>query len=159
MGVNHGIDSMLVKLKDISLPDPVTIWPLAIGWYIIVFVICVFFVILVIFLIKQLRKKKYRRTILAELRLKTLYNAKTNSQPTPLLISNFLKSFAVQFYKDHNIAVMHSSQWTDFLQSKSQSFSKTSIAILEQLYAHQSHDAKAIEALSNEALSWLKEVL
>ena len=57
----------LAELRDIHLPDSVSAWPLAPGWWLLIFVVCAGLTALLIAYVRRRRARLYRRQALQQL--------------------------------------------------------------------------------------------
>ena len=81
-------NNLLSQLKDIHQPTPVSWWPPAIGWYLLVIVICITAFIIGKLLYKRWRKYIRKKCALAELKqLKIAYQNTPNIFKVPLSVN------------------------------------------------------------------------
>ena len=66
----------LAQLKDIHLPDPISFWPPAIGWWLLALLLLSGLFTLCYFMLRYLSKHRYRRRAIKE--LKRIYQAYQN---------------------------------------------------------------------------------
>lgn len=97
----------LPEIKDIHIPDGVSIFPLAYGWWIILFgVIFAIVLIKLILLIIRTSKKFYA--------LNTLKNISTDKPVlTAVSVSELLRRICILKYKNAN--ALYGQSWIDFL--------------------------------------------
>ena len=119
-----------LQLRDIHLPDPVSWWPLAPGWWLaiaIIIVVCIFVAVFV----RRYQHKRYRRLGLQH--LTTIECDEATQQDHRLLIqrlSKLLRHMSVLHYSQH-CAGLEGQAWLVFLdkpfhklpESKNQPFS------------------------------------
>lgn len=106
-----------LPLKDIHLPDPVSWWPLAPGWWIIagtiLFLVILFFVIRAYY-----RSKALLRDANAELE-QIKHNFILHKDQTELVqsLSILLRRSCISFYPRHETASLTGDDWLKFLDT------------------------------------------
>ncbi len=112
----------LPEIKDIHIPDTVSLFPLAYGWWVILFfIICLFFLIKIILFVIKTSKKYYA--------LKELKNFDSLSEiDTVISISNLLRRICAIKYKE--AASLYGKEWVIFLTNKDISLSKEAAELL-----------------------------
>lgn len=124
----------LAQLKDIHLPDPISWWPLAPGWYMVMVII-----LLMIFALFYLA---YKRKINAKPKLQALdllasykqhYEQEGNTQVTSARVSELLRRVALVYYPRGQVASLHGESWIHFLNqtSKGVDFTPVQAMLLE----------------------------
>lgn len=108
-----------LPLRDIHLPDAISWWPPAPGWWILLG--CLIFISLVFFLIKKIhQKKKLQKAALAELKtIRSNYENDKNNTRLAQSISVLLRRASISFYPRHNIASLTGEQWLQHLDNTS----------------------------------------
>lgn len=121
-----------LQLHDIHLPGDPNIWPLAIGWWILM----AFALILLIYLLLKVRKhlyiKKHKKMLREEY---AILEKKLKESPNKNGIAEaniLLRRLALAYYPDTNIASLTGSDWLSFLDTtgKTQDFSRGAGRIL-----------------------------
>ncbi len=104
-----------LPLRDIHLPDPVSWWPPAIGWWILL-ALLILLAVLLPALIRRLRKKSLKKFIVQE--FDAIVDAHQNN-PTALLqaTSAFLRQLLMTYRGRKNIAGLTGDQWLGELQN------------------------------------------
>ncbi len=98
--------SSLHDLSDIVVPDPVPLWPLGQGSYLLLLAILILAGILVYLLRERYRRNQYRRDGLTLLsRAVTVYE-----------VSVILKRVALVVFPRSQVAPLYGNEWVDFLQ-------------------------------------------
>ncbi len=103
------------ELRDIHLPEPISWWPLAPGWWItlaaIILIIAAVFITRKIYLGKQLR-----RDINTELEfIKQQYQQVENKPQLARDLSILLRRANISYYPESNIAGLTGEQWLQHL--------------------------------------------
>ncbi len=117
----------LAQLKDIHLPEPISWWPPAIGWWLSAALILTV-IICVIWGYKHWQKSAYRRIAIREI------DRLFGSQPTSLAsdLNQLLKSVAQQSYSTLEVSRLSAREWLEFLDNSAnmQAFNSGSGQIL-----------------------------
>ena len=110
----------LAQLRDIHLPDAISWWPLAPGWYLL------FILVLVMVLIISMRFTNYYLNGRAKrhaLRLVDAYlqeyRTHGNAQLSAARLSELLKRVALVYFPRKNVAGLQGEAWIAFLNSTS----------------------------------------
>lgn len=105
----------LAQLRDIHLPEPVSWWPPAPGWWLVALVVVGLLVVGGRIFIKYIRRNRYRRVALVELRC--LQEKRQNYPPRDLLerLASLLKQVAIQSCGRHRVASLTGERWLQFL--------------------------------------------
>lgn len=147
----------LSALRDIHLPDPVTFWPPALGWWLLVALLLAL-VIAGWLHVKNRHNKIAVREALAELaRLETLYRQKPDAVQLAAEISTLLRRCCLASYPRDQVAGLVGEEWLFFLDNVhghthfSQGVGKTLVSAPYQ--PSESIDADALITLTR---SWLK---
>ncbi len=120
----------LSALRDIHLPDPVSWWPLAIGWWVLIgFAVLV--ILRVAFMDRQ--RRKLRAFALAEVdRLAGDCRKGSNSSHLATGLSVLLRRVALVRFPDDQVAALHGNAWIDFL-SRTSERPETMVAVADGL--------------------------
>lgn len=107
----------LAELKDIHLPNAISWWPLAPGWWILLtLILATFFIILLA--LRYRRLYAWRKSALAE--LSYIINNK-NSNELGAALSELVRRCAIQLQKRSKkpiaIAQLEGKQWSDYLST------------------------------------------
>lgn len=148
-------DNPLAQLKDIHLPEAISWWPLAIGWWVVGFVVIASTYFAVQFSIGYYSNQRYRRQGLSVL------NNLPNSDQHQRLIAVFslLKQVANSAYPQQNFSSLKHKEFIEFLQNScAKPIFKDVPANLEQLmYAQQpSVTSNLVDQLIAESRIWIK---
>lgn len=113
----NGVSDPLAQLKDIHLPQPVSWWPPAPGWWMVALAACALMAWGGWWLWRYVRRNQYRRAALATLaRLERDYDS-GDEQTLPLLreMAALLRRVAIQAYGRSTVAPLSGDQWLAFL--------------------------------------------
>ena len=115
----------LAALKDIHLPDVITIWPPAIGWWLLLALGIVFFLYVLYRLFRRWRANRYRREAMAELKqLRADYQQHGEDGIYIAGLQALLKRVALTRFARASVAQLTGESWVAFLDrtSRSQEF-------------------------------------
>lgn len=108
----------LLELRDIHLPGEPSMWPLAIGWWIVI-ALLIALLVLTYFAIKKIRQsrkfKKYQVEVLQQFTVleDALKNKPTNQ--TVAKINTLLRQIAINTYPREDTASLTGTDWLRFL--------------------------------------------
>lgn len=148
----------LAALKDIHLPEPPGIWPLAPGWYISLIV-----VLIGLGLIIHVLKKRYRLNQPKKEALRLLHQVREdfkkdpNSQIACATIGELLKRVALSYYPRKEVASLHGQEWIAFLNKtgKKIDFNPEASLLLEVPF--QPPQTLDITPLFHKAEKWIQQ--
>lgn len=111
------MNEQTLNLRDIHLPEPVSWWPIAPGWWMII--ITVLIVAAIIFLsLKIYRSKQLKRDIHAELDvIKQQFQETENKSQLAKSLSILLRRASISFYPSKNIAGLTGESWLAHLDN------------------------------------------
>ncbi|WP_150463506.1 DUF4381 domain-containing protein [Francisella sp. XLW-1] len=155
-------NDLLAQLKDIYLPATVSQWwPLAYGWWLLLGLIVLAFIIFLIILHFRKKKNNYKDSIVNDFR-RAIEETKQN-KPKEVLqnISVYLKRVALQKFPNQQIKTLHGEQWLEFLDSKmkNQNFKNTKANMLANSYRAVELDKQTLNEILTVAEQWLRRVL
>jgi Domain of unknown function (DUF4381) len=107
----------LDTLRDIHQPPAISIWPLAMGWYILLMIIIALIALGCYLMIKYHTKHRIRKLVLiriTELRKKHESSSKQNICEE---LSALLKRAALQVFPRKKVAGLYGEQWLAFLDA------------------------------------------
>jgi hypothetical protein len=151
-------DDLLKQLRDIHYPEPISLWPLAPGWYGLL-VICLCLLGLGWFLwLRYCKKHELRKIVL--LRIDELMIRQTASQNVAEELSMLLKRAVLAHYPRHEVAALYGEQWLAFLDktSKSKNFSQ-GLGRLLIVSPYRGKQQKLPEQLFEIIKNWVKRNL
>ncbi len=115
----------LEQLRDLHVPDPVSFWPPALGWWLVALVLFGLLA-LGLWVIQYRRKTAARRAALAELTaLKTTFNDTQNTTNLLGSLSQLLRRYAIVCCGRERVAGLTGLGWLQFLDEhgRTQQFS------------------------------------
>lgn len=106
----------LQKLKDIHLPHPINMWPMAPGWIILFALVIGLFCYFIYFLYQRNRKRHTIKFALARLKkLKDLMTENPDNINIAAEISTLLRRTALYYFRREDIAGLSGNDWLLFL--------------------------------------------
>ncbi|MDF2177106.1 DUF4381 domain-containing protein [Aliiglaciecola sp. CAU 1673] len=148
----------LEQLKDIHLPEPVSWWPPAPGWWLVALLTLV----LITAMIMLWRKRQARRRAIRQA-LHELQNLDVQSTDALATINGLLKRLTLTYFPREQSAHLHGKAWLDFLASQlpakqQDSFRQAFGPLLEQLYQKQVSTAD-LPSYQRLATQWINQAL
>ena len=111
--------ALLAKLHDIVEPAPPGLWPLAPGWILVIFLLCLLLLRAAQIARAVWRRNAYRRQATAELvQLQKTLAANTAAASATQALT-ILRRCALHIAPRHEVAALAGSEWTNFLASRS----------------------------------------
>jgi hypothetical protein len=161
------IDNAL-PLADIHLPNSVSAWPPAIGWWLLVLLVIIFVIGIVLVIKKYRQKWGYRKAALALLKqqyqshLATEHTPQESQQKTVALgLLRILKRTAISAYPNLPISALHGQAWLDFLDQQTPKilFTESTIAqwILTKQYQSSANTDIDLSQLYHACQYWIKK--
>lgn len=148
---------LLEQLRDIHLPDGVSWWPLAIGWWI---VIAILFTVIVLLIAKAILKKRRQR--FARYALRELDEVKHNANADWLMQAHhIMRRASLCYFPKSQVAVMDNKDWVALVsQTGSDIWTQQSLQLLEEgVYRNpDTIDASHQQQFLNEASLWLEQL-
>lgn len=137
----------LDQLHDIVVPDPVSWWPLAPGWYVLVLAVALLVAIMVVRLWYRWKTNAYRRIAIAELE-----HAKSVRD-----VSELLRRTALANVSRRDLASLTGKTWPDWLQLHCTTDMPATVhsALAEYIYRPQDSDAD-LSTLKTYAADWIR---
>ena len=146
----------LDQLRDIHLPEPISWWPPAPGWWILALAGCALSFWLVRYFYRRYKAKHYRRQALLQLE-----QVKAGSDPQEQLQALFvlLKQTANCAYPNRQPSSLAIESFLEFLRfsCKQSLFTQSNLELQSLLYAKQTTEPSAdLESLFEDARIWIK---
>ena len=153
-------NNLLDQLPPLHLPEPVSFWPPAIGWWLSMVVVLALLLLTLRYFIKRKRKNQLRNAALRELDvLWQSYQEENSAEKYLVAVNRLLKQFAMQQYPNKNLHVLSGAEWLNGLNelSPQSGFNSDTASILLSIYAkHADHIDKDVRALYPLLVQWLK---
>ncbi|UYM16725.1 DUF4381 domain-containing protein [Endozoicomonas euniceicola] len=154
----------LDQLRPNHLPDPVSWWPPAPGWWLSGLLIVLVITAVVYFTVKAIRKSRYRRQAArASQKLLTEFQQHGDERRFINACNRLLKQTALLAYPHEPVARLHGKEWQQFLADKSgnKGFLQGAGAVLgDSRYRKEQFlekNALEVNALHSMTLSWIKK--
>jgi uncharacterized protein DUF4381 len=113
----QGTDPAKLPLRDIHLPDPISWWPLAPGWWLSLLLI-IMLVIFVIYLIRRYRNHKLSVLYLAKQELEQIkvgFNLNQNKADLVKELSELIRRVSISVFRREESAGLTGQDWLAFL--------------------------------------------
>lgn len=150
---------ILEKLRDIHLPQPISWWPLAWGWYVLILIGLISLLSLAAYILRRYRQGLAKREALRLLAdYERQYQLEQNDSCMSAKISELLRRVALVYYPRHQVAGLKGEAWIEFLSSTSKniSFEPLKIALIELPYQKKGHNMNLHNLFLNARL-WIKQ--
>ena len=146
----------LAQLRDIHLPEPISWWLPAPGWWVILLLSLTAVGLVIYFLRRYWLQRRYRRIALRELGNFSL-NGERNNQALLEEMSALLRRVAIQTYGRKRVAPLSGESWLTFLDitGKTDQFTQGPAKVLGTGLYQSSVDADMDEVLQI-AQNWIK---
>jgi hypothetical protein len=147
----------LAQLRDIHLPEPISAWPPAPGWWFIALLSLVAFVLLIRWALRYQQRTAFRKQALSELQhLDNVYFDKPNQYLQQL--NTLLKRTALHCHPKANVAALNGAQWLEFLDHSGNTteFSQGAGQILMRGPYQPKPVSENLQALSELVKQWLQ---
>jgi hypothetical protein len=128
----------LNALRDIHLPNAISWWPLAPGWYVLI-VLSILACTICCFYIAQRRKQglaKREALILLNIYMQNYANRQAGTQQSTASLNELLRRVALAYYPRVEVASLSGKSWIDFLNrtGKNLDFKAIEFMLLELPY-------------------------
>jgi hypothetical protein len=112
--MNSNQTDPLAGLRDIHLPEPISFWPVAPGWWIALGLVIV--LAIAVLLYRSARRRSLKRAALAELTgIEESYQRSSDVSQLALEISALLRRVALRRFLRREVASLHGEDWAQFL--------------------------------------------
>ena len=156
-------ENPLDQLPPIHLPEPISFWPPAMGWWFLLGLLIVLGIIAVRLLLKRRQRNRLRRLALQELELYWQRYQKNNDAVQYVLsVNRLLKQFVMQQYPDKNLHVLSGVKWLEGLNdlSPQSGINADSAAVLLTIYSkHIEYDKQSVSTLNPLLMRWFKGLI
>ncbi|NOX27554.1 MAG: DUF4381 domain-containing protein [Gammaproteobacteria bacterium] len=156
----------LDQLPPLHMPEPISLWPPAIGWWLLALFIIVLSVLVVRFFLKKKRKNQLRKAALLELsQYWSSYQSDHDTQSYLLAVNRLLKKFVMQQYPNKSLHTLSGEQWISGLAelSPQSGINRDSAAILLSIYSKQLEKSEQLDKATQQVnalhpllLKWFK---
>lgn len=151
---------VLAKLHDIQLPEPIGWWPLAPGWYGVLF-LSLFIIGLLLFCIRRslVNAKAKRQALQLLANYEQEYQIEQNSQLSAMKVSELLRRVALVYFSREEVASLGGKDWLTFLSntSKGLDFMALQDYLLVLPYQQESKQDTNLKPLFQGARAWIKQ--
>lgn len=146
----------LSQLKDIHLPQAISDWPMAYGWWLSLALIVIIISLSIALILKQRKKNAVKRSAISLLeRQYTQFKANNDSQLFLQQCNQILKRYCLTHYPE--AVSLSGPRWTDFLIRHSQkSFFNDHVANAISQGLYQDHCQYNADELYQACSSWIK---
>ena len=135
----------LAELRDIHLPEPVSFWPPAPGWWILAILILLFVGFCGWQLWKwRLRRRPKREALQLLKEMQEQFEFTLEPMQAVRDLSQLIRRVALTSFQQENVASLHGEKWLEFLDKtgKTTDFSKGVGKVLgDQLYQKEMHES------------------
>ena len=150
-------NSWLKQLRDIHLPDPISLWPLAMGWYFLGAVLIIYIALLITYFIRRSRRLQSRRYLLKRIEdLREQYQTEADARAIAVELSMLLRRASLVSFPRREVAGLQGEQWLGFLDETGSTREFTEGIGRVLLTAPYQHQAQFdVSELLNLALRWV----
>ena len=150
-------ENALQTLRDIHLPNSVSIWPIAPGWYILLGLFFIF-VLMGWFYYRYSQGKKYKYGFIALQELERIHYRRQEKNSL-IALSALLRRTALAIYPRHEVAGLHGEAWLQFLDKTSKTTAFTEGAGHVLITApYQDHVKVKLDIVFELVETWIKQV-
>jgi Domain of unknown function (DUF4381) len=149
---------VLAKLHDIQLPAPIGWWPIAPGWYLLLFLGIVLLTLLFYFAYRFYVNGRAKRRALQLLNTcEQDYRLHRNSQLACMKVSELLRRVALVYFPREQVASLRDEAWLAFLNKtvKGVDINQLRVYLLELPYKPAKH--VDLQPLFRCAKTWIKQ--
>jgi hypothetical protein len=112
------MNELMEKLHDIEGIDPISLWPLSIGWWVVI--VCSFFFIMCcvyLFWRQQRYKNSWKYDALLQLQALQKNMANKSTYESAILLSEYLRRIAIRRYSRAECAGLSGNYWLQWLSA------------------------------------------
>lgn len=156
------MNSLLDQLHDIDGLDPVSAWPLAIGWWILIGVGIMLALALVIYFVRWLAfRRSWKHDTLQKLALLEKSLSDANAREAAITLSEYLRRISLRRFSRKECAGLTGEAWLRWLAShdpKKFDWGEKGAVLIDMPYApqHVTLSASQIKELIHAARSWVR---
>lgn len=151
-------NNTLQSLRDIHLPAPISIWPLAPGWYILIALITSAVLVLFYLYYRKCLYARAKKQALKKLQhLHSLYQQGHDAQLLIAQASILLRRVALAYFPRQQIAGLHGTRWLQFLDQNSplENFARDAQALTTAPY--ETHSTTDFNYLFSLVKQWIEK--
>ncbi|MFT5063397.1 MAG: hypothetical protein ACI91G_000764 [Gammaproteobacteria bacterium] len=116
------LEQALAGLRDIHSPPPPGVWPLALGWWLLI-ALAILLPIIIVFVVKKIKTRRVRLRVrklaLAEFEnLNTLWSEQAEPKIALPQLALLLRRAAIAKFGQQHVSPLSGKAWKDFLQLK-----------------------------------------
>lgn len=106
----------LKQLRDIQLPDSISLWPLAIGWYFLGALLIIVSALMIAYFVRRSRRLQSRRYLVKRLEnLRERYQQERDARVIAVELSMLLRRASLVSFPRQLVAGLQGEQWLSFL--------------------------------------------
>ena len=106
-----------LQLRDIHLPEPISWWPLAPGWW-IALVILIILALLIVTIKKIRERKRTQKAALTELeKIRHFYQQDDDAVALIRSLSTLMRRASISFYPRHDASALTGDNWLSYLDN------------------------------------------
>jgi hypothetical protein len=155
-------DPLDLPLRDIHLPESVGIWPLAYGWWILLFIL-VAVIVAGIFLYLRNRRNRFSAITLARKELEEIqekFSRDNNPEQLVREVSILIRRLAISLFPRTDVAHLTGDSWLAFLdqQVEGEPFSSGDGRILVDAPYRKEFVSEDIESIVRNCSQWIDAV-
>lgn len=110
-------NDMLKQLRDIHMPDPVSLWPLTPGWYVLAALVLMLLSLLVYGILQYRKRHQSQRYVLTQLdKLQQQHQAGISEGEVLSELSTLMRRFVLAHYPREKVAHLQGEAWVKFLR-------------------------------------------
>jgi Tfp pilus assembly protein PilO len=148
----------LAQLKDIHLPDPISWWPLAPGWYVVIALVFLLALYLGYQVYKRHRDALAKKKALALLETYQQHYEKEHNVPaTSAHISELLRRVALVYFPREEVASLHGEAWLQFLNQTGKDIDFNSVRNMLLDAPFRNDNTMNLDPLFHKAKLWIRQ--
>ena len=148
----------LTQLRDIHLPDPISWWPLAIGWEVLFVLMLVLASLIVLSVRRFYQRGRARREGLRLLRqYEQAYQEGLSSHLVSIQISEILRRVALVYFAREELAGLQGELWITFLNKSAKGVHFSAVRESLLVLPYQPNHSMHLEPLFLCAKMWIKQ--
>ena len=153
------MNDQLSQLRDIHLPEPVSAWPPAWGWWLLLGLILVIIILLTIWLYRRYQRGRLQRRALKELaRIEQDYQQQGDTRHYLQALNTLLKYIACQRPSNRSVATLTGDSWLNYLNQSgnTQVFTQGNGRLLGDAVYRPAVSKEELSELSAQCRQWIR---